>query len=134
MAKIPIDLPNAEEVKEYIQAITADISDFKKVCDVSRTSLAQKLEGLSRVDIQNLMERAVKNEHKITMEKRLETLRRISESRDTLESRIKDLDAALREIKRQLEALRTMQHTINAPLPAQADPASALQAPQEAIV
>ena len=73
-------------------------------------------------------------EHKVTMEKRLETLRRISESRDTLESRIKDLDAALREIKRQLEALRTIQHTINAPLPAQAEPAPAFQEPQEAIV
>ena len=31
-----------------------------------------------------------------TMEKRLETLRRISESRDTLEARIKELDTSLR--------------------------------------
>ena len=84
-------------------------------------------------EVMNPLVKQIK-EHKVTMEKRLETLRRISESRDTLESRIKDIDAALREIKRQLEALRAMQHTINAPLPAQAEPASALQAPQEAIV
>ena len=84
-------------------------------------------------EVMNPLVKQIK-EHKITMEKRLETLRRISESRDTLESRIKDLDAALREIKRQLAALRTMQHTINAPLPAQADPAPVFEEPQEAIV
>jgi hypothetical protein len=44
-------------------------------------------------------------EHKTTMEKRLETLRRISESRDTLDSRILELDAQLRETHRQLETL-----------------------------
>jgi septal ring factor EnvC (AmiA/AmiB activator) len=84
-------------------------------------------------EVMNPLVKQIK-EHKITMEKRLETLRRISESRDTLETRIKQLDAGLREIKRQLDALQTIQHTISAPLPATAEPAPAFEAPQEAMV
>jgi AAA+ superfamily predicted ATPase len=67
-AKIPIDLPNAQEVHSFVEAITTDISDFSTLCDMDRASLAQKLEGLSCIDVQNLIERAVKNERRITME------------------------------------------------------------------
>ncbi|MBF0408590.1 MAG: AAA family ATPase [Candidatus Riflebacteria bacterium] len=67
-AKIRIDLPNAEEVKNFIVKITSDIEDFKEVCDIDRDSLGQKLEGLSRVDIQNLVRRATKNKRKISMD------------------------------------------------------------------
>lgn len=67
-AKLSIQLPNAEEVRQYIEAITLNIKDFSEVCDVERAVLAQKLEGLSRVDIQNLVERAVKNDRRITMD------------------------------------------------------------------
>jgi SpoVK/Ycf46/Vps4 family AAA+-type ATPase len=66
-AKIRIDLPNAAEVKAYVDAVTAEIADFSDVCDVDRESLSQKLEGLSRIDIQNLIQRAVKNKRRITM-------------------------------------------------------------------
>jgi hypothetical protein len=58
-------------------------------------------------------------DHKATMEKRLETLRRISESRDTLEARIKELDENLRETKRQLDTLQQIRHAIHAPLPSE---------------
>ncbi len=67
-AKIRIDLPNSEEVREYIETITCDVSDFASICDVDRVTLGQKLEGLSRIDIQNLIKRAVKNNKRITME------------------------------------------------------------------
>ncbi|MBF0545863.1 MAG: AAA family ATPase [Candidatus Riflebacteria bacterium] len=67
-AKIRIDLPNAEEVRSFIEKVTEDIYDFQSVCEVDKTSLGQKLEGLSRVDIQNLIKRGVKNKRKITME------------------------------------------------------------------
>lgn len=73
-------------------------------------------------------------EHKITMERRLETLRRISESRDTLESRIKELDGSLRDIKSQLDALQTMQHIIKAPLPDTPEATPGVEAHQEAMV
>jgi hypothetical protein len=67
-AKIQIDLPDAEQVFNFVQAITANIENFKEFCDVERKSLAQKLEGLSCIDVQNLIERAVKNNRRITMD------------------------------------------------------------------
>ena len=51
-------------------------------------------------------------EHKTTMEKRLETLRRISESRDTLDARIRELDAGLRETRRQLDNLQHLREEL----------------------
>ena len=57
-------------------------------------------------------------EHKTTMEKRLETLRRISESRDTLEARIKELETLLRDTKTQIDILQQLNHALNTPLAA----------------
>jgi hypothetical protein len=56
-------------------------------------------------------------EHKTNMEKRLETLRRISDSRDTLEARIKELDTDLRDNMTQLATLKQIQDAISTPLP-----------------
>ena len=67
-AKLRIELPTASEVQSFIETITSDIADFSVICDVDRISLASKLEGLSRLDIQNLIRRAVKNNRRITME------------------------------------------------------------------
>lgn len=67
-AKIQIGLPNSDEVLNFVQAVTATISDFSTICDVDRASLAQKLEGLSCIDVQNLIERAIKNQRRISME------------------------------------------------------------------
>lgn len=67
-AKIQIGLPDSDEVLNFVQAITASISDFSTICDVERASLAQKLEGLSCIDVQNLIDRATKNQRRITME------------------------------------------------------------------
>ena len=63
-------------------------------------------------EVMNPLVRQIKD-HKATMEKRLETLRRISESRDTLDTRIKELDATLRETKQQIDALQQIRHTIH---------------------
>ncbi|MFZ2961109.1 MAG: AAA family ATPase [Candidatus Ozemobacteraceae bacterium] len=67
-AKLRIDLPNNNEVREFIEASTLEIPDFAGVCDVDRASLGQKLEGLSRIDIQNLIRRAVKNKKRISLD------------------------------------------------------------------
>lgn len=67
-AKIQIELPTSEQVLHFVQAITDSIKDFNEICDVDRESLAQKLEGLSCIDVQNLIERAVKNNRRITMD------------------------------------------------------------------
>lgn len=67
-AKIQINLPDAETVLNFVQAVTSSITDFSSICDVDRPSLAQKLEGLSCIDVQNLIERAIKNNRRISME------------------------------------------------------------------
>lgn len=67
-SKIQIELPNASQVLNFVQAITASTTDFSAICDVDRESLAQKLEGLSCIDVQNLIERAIKNNRRITMD------------------------------------------------------------------
>lgn len=84
-------------------------------------------------EVMNPLVRQIK-EHKVTMEKRLETLRRISESRDTLENRIKELDGELRETKSQLQALQSMQGTVSAPFPPVNAPAPREPERQEAVV
>jgi SpoVK/Ycf46/Vps4 family AAA+-type ATPase len=67
-AKIQIELPTSREVLQFVKSVTAKIDDFSNFCDVSRESLAQKLEGLSLIDVQNLIERASKNNRKNTMD------------------------------------------------------------------
>ena len=68
LAKISVDLPNSSEVRSFVNYVTASIEDFDSVCDLDRDSLASKLEGLSYLDIQNLIERAVKNQKRLTMD------------------------------------------------------------------
>ncbi len=67
-AKIRIDLPQADQVRSYIEVLTKDIADFNTLCDVDRATLAKKLEGLSLVDIRHLVQRAMKNNQRISMD------------------------------------------------------------------
>lgn len=67
-AKIRIDLPDADDVRRFIEAQTRDMTDFERICDVDRPTLAKKLEGLSLVDIRHLVQRAIKNDVRITMD------------------------------------------------------------------
>ncbi len=62
-------------------------------------------------------------EHKEQMEKRLENLRKINESRDTLQSRIDELEKALAVVDRQFKEIKTIMMVINRPLGNQQDPA-----------
>ncbi len=68
LAKISVDLPGSTEVKDFVNYITASVEDFDSICDLDRASLASKLEGLSYLDIQNLIERAIKNQKRLTMD------------------------------------------------------------------
>jgi len=65
-SKVKIDLPNAPELIDFIGDLTRDIEDFSAVCEVDRTTLAEKLVGLSRVNVRNLVLRAVRNKEVIT--------------------------------------------------------------------
>lgn len=67
-AKIQISLPGSIEVLNFVKTATSDIKDFSELCDIDRESLAQKLEGLSCLDVQNLIERAIKNNRRISMD------------------------------------------------------------------
>ncbi len=55
-------------------------------------------------------------DHKEQMEKRLENLRKINESRDTLQSRIEELEKSAMVLKKQLDELRVILNLINRPL------------------
>jgi len=55
-------------------------------------------------------------EHKDQMEKRLESLRKINESRDTLQARITELENAAELLNTQLADLNTLMETLNQPL------------------
>ena len=77
-------------------------------------------------EVMNPLVKQIKD-HKVAMEKRLETLRRISESRDTLETRIKELEKQIKDIDGQLQTLACMRETLHRPLPGASD------APQAAV-
>lgn len=55
-------------------------------------------------------------EHKDQMEKRLESLRKINESRDTLQSRVAELERYAETLNKQLADLNTLMDTLNQPL------------------
>ena len=67
-------------------------------------------------EVMNPLVKQIKD-HKLAMEKRLETLRRISESRDTLETRIKELEQQIQDAEAQLKTLGAMRETLHRPLP-----------------
>ena len=62
-------------------------------------------------------------EHKYQMEKRLESLRKINESRDTLQNRITELEQIARKLKTQLDDINQLMNTLNKPLDSFVQPA-----------
>lgn len=68
-------------------------------------------------EVMNPLVQQIKD-HKRLMEKRLETLRRINESRDTLEARIKELEAEQSGLETDLQTLERLREVLHQPLPA----------------
>ena len=68
LAKINVGLPTSSEVLAFVESITSQIGNFNEICEIDKTSLAQKLEGLSFINIQNLIDRAVKNHKPLSMD------------------------------------------------------------------
>jgi len=56
-------------------------------------------------------------EHKRAMERRLNTLRKISESRETLDSRIQELEAEMEQLQQQVAILQAVKERLFRPLP-----------------
>lgn len=67
-------------------------------------------------EVMNPLVQQIKD-HKRVMEKRLDTLRRISESRDTLEGKINELEGTRRELRQELETLNRLYAILQCPLP-----------------
>ncbi|MFN2308235.1 MAG: dynamin family protein [Gammaproteobacteria bacterium] len=67
-------------------------------------------------EVMNPLVQQIKD-HKRVMEKRLDTLRRISESRDTLEGKLEELDAVDRELRQEIETLDRLHAVMRRPLP-----------------
>ena len=59
--------------------------------------------------------RAQIKEHKLDIEKRLLTLRKISQSRDTLETRIAELENTLKDLEQQISAINLMLEVVKRP-------------------
>jgi hypothetical protein len=67
-------------------------------------------------EVMNPLVQQIKD-HKRVMEKRLDTLRRISESRDTLEGKINELEGLRGETRQELETINRLRDALQRPLP-----------------
>jgi len=65
-AKIQIPFPQKNDIEQFIQDLVKNEEDFPKYCDVSIPILANRLIGLSRVNIKGLILRATRNQTPIT--------------------------------------------------------------------
>ncbi|MCU0291221.1 MAG: AAA family ATPase [Thermoanaerobaculaceae bacterium] len=65
-AKVQIPLPGPAELREFVADISAGVPDFEGVSEVSRETLADRLVGLSRVNVRNLVQRAITSRQTIT--------------------------------------------------------------------
>ena len=82
-------------------------------------SRAREIFKVAQRDVENWLKSALHplsqqiNEHRQQMENRLQDLQKISQSRDTLESRITELETQKKAIARQLVILRNMHNRLN---------------------
>lgn len=98
-------------VKKFLISIASHVRNlFYKA---NQEALAWQKEVLNPLVVQI-------KEHKQMMEQRLDTLRKISESRSTLEAKIRELDVQLADLRAQLTTLRRVQEMLHTPVPAKA--------------
>jgi AAA+ superfamily predicted ATPase len=95
-AKIQIPLPDAEELRAFVEHATEEEPEFENLCELPRVTLAEKLVGLSRVNVRRLLRRALRNNRQLDqryladlrkqlIEKQAAGLIEFIESRRTLE-------------------------------------------------
>jgi AAA+ superfamily predicted ATPase len=66
-AKIRIPLPDAAEIGGFVRSLAKNEPDFASLCQVEQPALAEKLIGLSRIHVRNLVLRALRNKEPITV-------------------------------------------------------------------
>lgn len=67
-AKIKIDMPREDDLSRYVDYLTKDKPEFASLCKIPRDGLAQKLIGLTRVNVRSLIQDALNNRREITPE------------------------------------------------------------------
>ena len=67
-AKIEIPLPDLAEIRQYLEWLASTEPNLKKMCTLPGDEMAQRLTGLSRIQIRNLLLQAVRNERLVTVE------------------------------------------------------------------
>ncbi len=65
-AKIKVTLPAADQVEAFVEDLTREEAGFEAACEVDRPTLAQKLVGLSLVNVRGLILRALRGGEPIT--------------------------------------------------------------------
>ncbi|HEX3046032.1 MAG TPA: AAA family ATPase, partial [Bacillota bacterium] len=66
-AKIQINLPRKEEIETFLRFLTKEEPEFPKLCEIEVPVLAEKLIGLSQVNIKSLIWRALRNREPVTL-------------------------------------------------------------------
>jgi SpoVK/Ycf46/Vps4 family AAA+-type ATPase len=66
-AKIQINLPQKDEIETYINYLAKEEPGFTKLCDLAIPVLSEKLVGLSRINIKNLLLRSIRNQQPVTL-------------------------------------------------------------------
>ncbi len=64
-AKITVPLPGEAEIRQYLGHLKTTLPEFEKMCDVPMEALAQKLIGMTRVNVQNMITEAVRNGQRV---------------------------------------------------------------------
>lgn len=67
-AKIKLDMPKEADILEYLQHFTKNNPEFSQYCSLDMPNLAQKLIGLTRVNIRSVISLAVRNRQQISIE------------------------------------------------------------------
>ena len=65
-AKLTVELPGSAEIAAFVADLTADEPRFEEACEVSRDELAERLAGLSRVNVRGLIRRALAGGERLT--------------------------------------------------------------------
>jgi AAA+ superfamily predicted ATPase len=66
-AKIRVPLPDGQEIERFARFLVKNEADFPALCSVELPALSEKLVGLSRIHVRNLILRALRNREQITV-------------------------------------------------------------------
>ncbi|HOE62665.1 MAG TPA: AAA family ATPase [Candidatus Sumerlaeota bacterium] len=78
-AKVAISLPDRDEIEEYLKFLLKDEKKAEEVSEIPLEAMAERLVGLSRINVKTLLMRAIKKNEKITQKYLTQVKREIIE-------------------------------------------------------